>query len=96
MTGDSVLVDPEPIEAVKAWPKPISTREVESFLGFVNYHREHIPHLAEKAASLYALTGKASFKWMEEHQQALFLEGDVTVSGGAGLAQEGGNVCPGY
>ena len=62
VTGDSVSVDPESIEAVRAWSEPTGTKEVESFLGFVNYHREHIPHLAEKAASLYALTGKAPFK----------------------------------
>ena len=62
VTGDSVSVDPESIEAVRSWPEPTGTKEVESFLGFVNYHREHIPHLAEKAASLYALTGKAPFK----------------------------------
>ena len=50
VTGGSVSVDPECIEAVKTWLEPTSTREVESFLGFVNYHREHIPHQAEKAA----------------------------------------------
>ena len=94
MTGDSVSVDPESIEAVRAWSEPTGTKEVESFLGFVNYHREHIPHLAEKAASLYALTGKAPFKWTEEHH--LFLEGGFAIGGSAGLAQEGGNVCPGY
>ena len=36
----------------------------------MNYYREHIPHLAEKATSLYALTGKAPFKWTEEHHLA--------------------------
>ena len=47
VTGNSVMVDLESVEAVKAWLEPTSTREVESF--FVNYHREHIPHPAEKA-----------------------------------------------
>ena len=79
---------------MKAWLDPTRPKEVESFLGFVNYYREHIPHLAEKAASLYALTGRTPFKWTEEHY--LFLEEGFTVDGSAGLAQEGGNVCPGY
>ena len=79
---------------MKTWLEPTSNREVESFLGFVNYHREHIPHLAEKAASLYALTGRASSKWTEQHR--LFIEEGFAVGGSAGLAQEGGNVCPGY
>ena len=43
VSGDSVEVDPENISAVKDWPKPTCTREVESFLGFINYHREYIP-----------------------------------------------------
>ena len=48
MTGDSVSVDSESIEAVKAWLDPTRPREVKSFLGVVNYYREHIPHLSEK------------------------------------------------
>ena len=94
MTGDSVTVDPESVEAEKTWLDPTSTKKVESFLEFVNYHGEHIPHLAEKAASLYALTGRASSKWTEQHR--LFIEEGFAVGGSAGLAQEGGNVCLGY
>ena len=45
VTGDSVSVDPESTEVVKAW--------LESFLGFVNYHREHISHLAEKLSLIH-------------------------------------------
>ena len=67
---DTVEVDPESISAVKDWPTPKCTRDVESFLGFINYHREHIPKLAEIAEPLYALTGKAPFMWNECQQVA--------------------------
>jgi len=67
VTGNTVSIDPESINSVKNWPEPKCTREVESFLGFVNYHREHIPHLAELAVPMYALTGKNPFKWTQEH-----------------------------
>jgi hypothetical protein len=70
VTGDTVSVDPETFETIKGWPIPQCTREVESFLGFVNYIREHLPKLAEVAAPLYALTGKAPFRWEAEHQAA--------------------------
>ena len=69
VSGGSVEVDPENISAVKDWPEPTCTREVESFLGFINYHREHIPQLAEMT-SQYALTGKAPFVWTEEHSKS--------------------------
>jgi hypothetical protein len=70
VTGDSVSVDPETFETVKKWSEPRCTRDVESFLGFVNYNREHLPKLAEIAAPLYGLTGKAPFTWTEEHHNA--------------------------
>jgi len=70
VTGNSVAVDPESFQVIRNWPRPTCTREVESFLGFVNYHREHIPHLAEKAISLYQLTGKAPFNWTRDHSTA--------------------------
>ena len=67
---NSVEVDPESLETIKKWPIPTTTKEVESFLGFVNYHREHLPNLAELSIPLYALTGKNPFKWTESCQDA--------------------------
>lgn len=60
LSGDAVEADPENISAVKDWPEPTCTREVESFLRFINYYGEHISQLAEIASPLYqyALTGK--------------------------------------
>ena len=36
----------------------------------MNYHREHLPNLAEIATPLYGLTGKAPFQWKEEHKKS--------------------------
>ena len=64
-------VDPEKIKAVVDWPVPENRRDVESFLGFVNYHRDHIKDFANIAAALYELTGpKSKFEWTEQHQHA--------------------------
>ena len=47
--------------------------EMPSFLGFVNYHREHIAKYASVAGPLYGLTGqKAVFAWDDEHQDLPF------------------------
>ena len=62
-------VDPEKIKAVVDWPVPENSRDVESFLGFVNYHCDHIKDFANIAAALYELTGpKSKFEWTEQHQ----------------------------
>lgn len=58
------------IEAVRDWPRPVNTKAVERFLGFANYHRNFIPHFSEIAAPLYAITGKAAFRWDSDQEQA--------------------------
>ena len=39
-------------------PKPRTVKEVQKFLGMVNYYRTHIPNLAALAAPLYDLCQK--------------------------------------
>ena len=66
-----VSVNPDNVEKIKNWPTPKNVKEVEQFLGFINYHREHIKDYALLAQPLYALTGpKVQFTWKEEHQDA--------------------------
>ena len=60
---------PDHIKAVNEWPTPQSRTHVNSFLGFVNYHREHIPGLAIMAVPLYEIMGP-KFEWKAEHQEA--------------------------
>ena len=70
-TTEGIAVDPNKVKAVTNWPIPTYRREVESFLGFVNYHRTHIKEYAHIASPLYGLTGpKATFHWEDKHQQA--------------------------
>ena len=55
-------------------------KEVESFLGFVNYYRDHLKEFAKSTSCLYQLTGaKAEFKWDTKHNQAFeFLKQKLT------------------
>ena len=53
----------EHIEAVVKWPIPRSSKEVEQFLGLVNYHRLFLKDLAKFSVPLYAVTGKGNFRW---------------------------------
>ena len=58
-------------QSVVDWPTPESTKEVTSFLGFVNFYRHFIPRFADIAAPLTCLTGNnATFRWDAEQQTA--------------------------
>lgn len=65
-----MAIGDEYVEAVNRWKIPKNTKEVEQFLGFVNYHRTFISHYSEIANPLTKLTGKKPFQWGPEQQQA--------------------------
>ena len=59
------------VKAVQEWPEPKNRKQVEQFLGFINYHRSFIQDLAKTTAPLYELTGpKVKWRWGEEHSKA--------------------------
>ena len=39
---DQVRMDPIKVEAVRDWPTPRNKKEVQQFLGFVNFYRRFI------------------------------------------------------
>ena len=47
-------------KAISDWPTPSSTKEVRSFLGLANFYRRFVPHFANIAGPLIALTSKAT------------------------------------
>ena len=55
LTGDSRAVDPEKLACLKRYPTPTSRKQVQAFLGFVNYLRDYIPLYSTLAAPLEAL-----------------------------------------
>ena len=73
VNSQGVGVNPENIEKVKRLKIGLFqdlSRSVKKFLGFLNYHREHIKDYAKITSVLYELTGsKASFVWQEKHLQ---------------------------
>ena len=68
---EGVAVNPDNITKVKKWPIPQTVKDVEKFLGFVNYHHNHIQDYAGLTSILYKLMrSKATFEWQESHQEA--------------------------
>ena len=57
-------------EAVSDWPAPTCYKDVERFMGLVNYHRTFVKDFSRWAEPLYAVVGKDKFKWGQEQQDA--------------------------
>ena len=71
ITPQGVKINPSNVEKVEKWPTPKKVKDVESFLGFANYHRSHIKDYAQITQPLYMLTGpRTKFIWGEIHEVA--------------------------
>ncbi|KAF8760778.1 hypothetical protein RHS01_01317 [Rhizoctonia solani] len=64
-------MDQKKIEAVITWPTPKTVKQVQAFLGFVNYLRRFIPNFSTVARPLHNLTKKDSpWSWNTLEEQA--------------------------
>ena len=68
---NGVHPNPDKISPIKNAPRPTNLKQVQAFLGAVNYLSTFIPHLAEKAEPLRLLTRKAEpFVWTSRQDKA--------------------------
>ena len=71
ISADGIKINPENVVTVKNRQEPKSKKDVESFLGFMNYHREHLHGFAKIALPLHEVVRpKEPFVWHEEQQNA--------------------------
>ena len=71
ISQDSVMMDPAKVAGVSEWPTPTTKKEVQSFLGFVNFYRRFIEGFSHIARSLFNLTkNDLDFHWSSDEQSA--------------------------
>ena len=71
ISREGVSISPGKLDCIEQWPVPQNKKELQAFLGYANYHREHIRGYAGIVSSLYNLTGSnTSFEWEQEHDDA--------------------------
>jgi hypothetical protein len=58
ISHNKVEMDPVKIAGAADWPTPSNKKEVQSFVGFVNFYRRFIPGLSHHAHALFDLTMK--------------------------------------
>jgi hypothetical protein len=64
ISHNKVEMDPIKIAGVADWPTPSNKKEVQSFVGFVNFYRHFIPGFSHHACALFDLTMKdVRFIW---------------------------------
>ena len=64
---------PRLLEKISDAPRPVTKKQVRSFVGLTGFYREYIPHYAEIALPLTQLVGKGmpdKVKWLQEHEDA--------------------------
>jgi hypothetical protein len=71
ISENQVSMDPVKVKGVTDWPMPKKVKEVQLFLGLVNFYCQFIKDFSHIACPLHALTWKASkWKWGEPQQTA--------------------------
>jgi len=64
-------MDPVKVQGVTDWPQPAKVRDVQSFIGFMNFYQRFIHNFSEIACPLHALTWKSKdWSWGAAKQQA--------------------------
>jgi len=62
---------PEKIASIEAWTTPKNKKQLQEFLGVVNYISQFIPHLVLITAPLTSLTGTEEFVWTATHDHVM-------------------------
>ncbi|MCY6525022.1 hypothetical protein, partial [Actinobacillus pleuropneumoniae] len=71
ISKDGIRIDPERIQAILQVPYPRNIKELQAFLGKINFLRRFIPNLAELIRLLNNMLKKDSkVKWSLEAKQA--------------------------
>ena len=84
-TANGVHPDPDKVKDLKDMPAPTSKKELQEFLGFVQYLSPFIQNLADKSSVLRSLLkDDAAFLW-EVHHEECFQKLEQTISDGSTL-----------
>ena len=68
---EGLKASPEKIARIEALTTPKNKKQLQEFLGVVNYISQFIPHLALITAPLTSLTETEEFVWTATHDQAI-------------------------
>jgi hypothetical protein len=68
ISNEGLMMDPKKIQAVVDWLTPKTVRDVQCFIGFVNFYRIFIKTYSQVTDPLTRLTYKDKLEWGPEAQ----------------------------
>ena len=71
ISAAGVGVDPKKLASLRDWPLPATAAQLQTFLGFVTFLRQHVRHFADLTAPLEAVKLSKDLVWTE-HLTASF------------------------
>ena len=81
ISHNSVEMDPIKVAGVKDWPAPKNKKEVQSFLGFVNFYRRFIQDFSHHVRPLFDLTrNDKPWTWGQAESEAFDKLKDIITS----------------
>ena len=63
-------MDPSKVQVIQDWPEPKTIKELQSFLGFMNFYRKFICDYSKIVRPLTQLTGNTEWTWGMAQNQA--------------------------
>lgn len=78
-TRNGIGTDPEKLNAIREFPIPTTVKQLQSFLGFVNYYSRFTSKYAASTRPLYQLLQKERWEYNAEMQQAFQAVKDLFV-----------------
>ena len=70
LKAGKVAMNPNKTKAIELWETPTNKKELQSFLGLVNYYRRFIRNCSKIGKPLTELTKNVPFKWSESAERA--------------------------
>ena len=63
-------MEPSKTRVIKDWKPPKTKKEVQKFIGFLNFYRRYIKHFSNVARPITQLTGDVQFNWTTKQQKS--------------------------
>ena len=82
LTPEGLSADPQKVRKIFDFPEPQDKKQLQAFIGIVNYLSKFLPHLASVAACQTDLQGTTrTWRWTETHKEAFHQCKDLINSG---------------
>lgn len=71
ITLEGIQTDKDKVQAILEWPIPTNVKELQSFIGLINYYRRYIEGYAKIMKPLFDLLRKdKAYEWTDDQQRA--------------------------